>query len=574
MAFEIKMPQLGLTMEEGTVAKWLKQEGDSVKKGDVLLEITTDKLTSEIESEADGVLLKIVAEEGEDVPVKGLLGYIGEAGEQIAQASAPAAAPAPTSAPVPAPAEAKKAGDTSVVVVGGGPGGYVAAIRAAQLGGKVTLIEKNKLGGTCLNVGCIPTKVLLHAAEALTEAKHMDNLGIQVSVNGIDWKAVQSRKEAVTNQLVSGVTGLMKANKIRVIEGTASFASKTALEVVKKDGTKENVPFDKVILATGSVPAVPPIPGVKENAACVDSTGALAFDHVPETLLVIGGGVIGMELATAYSRFGAKVTVVEAMPKLLPMMDGELTAMLRKKMEASGVTILTEAKVQSVEAAPVGAKVQVEVDGKVESFEAEKVLVAVGRRTDTEALGLDKVGIAHDRGRITVNDKMETNVPNIYAIGDCLGKVMLAHVASAQGEVAAENALGETAVYDGKTNPSCVYTDPEFAGVGLTEEKAKEEGIPYQVGKFPLMANGKALIMNGGEGMIKFIIGKEYGEVLGVHILGPRATDLIGECALAIGMEATVDEIYATIHAHPTVTEAVREAALAATKRAIHIPNK
>lgn len=574
MAFEIKMPQLGLTMEEGTVAKWLKQEGDSVKKGDVLLEITTDKLTSEIESEADGVLLKIVAEEGEDVPVKGLLGYIGEAGEQIAQASAPAAAPAPTSAPVPAPAAAKKAGDTSVVVVGGGPGGYVAAIRAAQLGGKVTLIEKNKLGGTCLNVGCIPTKVLLHAAEALTEAKHMDNLGIQVSVNGIDWKGVQSRKEAVTNQLVSGVTGLMKANKIRIIEGTASFASKTALEVVKKDGTKENVPFDKVILATGSVPAVPPIPGVKENAACVDSTGALAFDHVPETLLVIGGGVIGMELATAYSRFGAKVTVVEAMPKLLPMMDGELTAMLRKKMEASGVTILTEAKVQSVEAAPVGAKVQVEVGGKVESFEAEKVLVAVGRRTDTEALGLDKVGIAHDRGRITVNDKMETNVPNIYAIGDCLGKVMLAHVASAQGEVAAENALGETAVYDGKTNPSCVYTDPEFAGVGLTEEKAKEEGIPYQVGKFPLMANGKALIMNGGEGMIKFIIGKEYGEVLGVHILGPRATDLIGECALAIGMEATVDEIYATIHAHPTVTEAVREAALAATKRAIHIPNK
>lgn len=574
MAFEIKMPQLGLTMEEGTVAKWLKQEGDSVKKGDVLLEITTDKLTSEIESEADGVLLKIVAEEGEDIPVKGLLGYIGEPGEQVAQASAAAAAPTPTPAPAAAPAAAKKAEDTSVVVVGGGPGGYVAAIRAAQLGGKVTLIEKNKLGGTCLNVGCIPTKVLLHAAEALTEAKHMDNLGIQVSVNGIDWKAVQSRKEAVTNQLVNGVTGLMKANKIRVIEGTASFASKTALEVVKKDGTKENVPFDKVILATGSVPAVPPIPGVKENAACVDSTGALAFDHVPETLLVIGGGVIGMELATAYSRFGAKVTVVEAMPKLLPMMDGELTAMLRKKMEASGVTILTEAKVQSVEAAPVGAKVQVEVGGKVESYEAEKVLVAVGRRTDTEALGLDKVGIAHDRGRITVNDKMETNVPNIYAIGDCLGKVMLAHVASAQGEVAAENALGETAVYDGKTNPSCVYTDPEFAGVGLTEEKAKEEGIAYQVGKFPLMANGKALIMNGGEGMIKFIIGKEYGEVLGVHILGPRATDLIGECALAIGMEATVDEIYATIHAHPTVTEAVREAALAATKRAIHIPNK
>jgi len=201
-------------------------------------------------------------------------------------------------------------------------------------------------------------------------------------------------------------------------------------------------------------------------------------------------------------------------------------------------------------------------------------LVAVGRRTDTEALNLDAVGIAHDRGRISVNDKMETSVANVYAIGDCLGKVMLAHVASAQGEIAAENALGEDVNYDGTTNPSCVYTDPEFAGVGLTEDKAKELGIEYQVGKFPLMANGKSLIMNGGVGMIKFIIGKEYKEVLGVHILGPRATDLIGECALAIGLEATVEDIIATIHAHPTVTEAVREAALAAEKRAIHIPNK
>ena len=332
--------------------------------------------------------------------------------------------------------------------------------------------------------------------------------------------------------------------------------------------------FDKIIIAAGSIPAVPPIPGVKENANCVDSTGALSFEAIPKSLLVIGGGVIGIELATAYSKFGTEVTVVEAAPKLLPMMDGELTAQMRKIMESRGVKIMTEAKVQSVEAAAVGAKVQVEVGGKVQAFEAEKVLVAVGRRTDTEGLNLDAVGIANDRGRITVNDKMETNVPNVYAIGDCLGKVMLAHVASAQGEVAAESALGEDAVYNGATNPSCVYTDPEFAGVGLTEEKAKELGIAYTVGKFPLMANGKSLIMNGGVGSIKFILGKEYKEVLGVHILGPRATDLIGECALAIGMEATVEDIIATIHAHPTVTEAVREAALAAEKRAIHIPNK
>ena len=571
MAVEVKMPQLGLTMEEGTVSKWIKKEGDTVKVGDILLEITTDKLTSEVASEEEGTLIKVVAQEGEDIPVRGILAYIGQAGETVGGA-APAAAPAPAVAPTAAPAP-KKEGKTTVAVIGGGPGGYVAAIRAAQLGGEVTLIEKNKMGGTCLNVGCIPTKVLLHSAEALAEASHMADLGINVEVKGIDWNKVQAKKNAVTNQLVSGVTGLMKANKIKVIDGVASFASKDTLTVTKKDGSKENLTFDKIIIAAGSVPAVPPIPGVKENASCVDSTGALSFETVPKSLLVIGGGVIGIELATAYSRFGTEVTVVEAMSKLLPMMDGELTAQLRKMMETRGIKIMTDAKVQSVEGGAL-TKVNVEVGGKVETFTAEKVLVAVGRRTDTEALNLDAVGITNDRGRISVNDKMETSVANVYAIGDCLGKVMLAHVASAQGEIAAENALGEEAVYDGSTNPSCVYTDPEFAGVGLTEEKAKELGIEFQVGKFPLMANGKSLIMNGGVGMVKFIIGKEYKEVLGVHILGPRATDLIGECALAIGMEATVEDIFATIHAHPTVTEAVREAALAAEKRAIHIPNK
>lgn len=571
MAVEVKMPQLGLTMEEGTVSKWLKQEGDTVKVGDILLEITTDKLTSEVAAEADGVLLQIVAQEGEDIPVKGTLAYIGEPNEQVGNH---AVAPEPIATTTVAPAPAKPVGDTTVAVIGGGPGGYVAAIRAAQLGGKVTLIEKNKLGGTCLNVGCIPTKAILHAAEALTQAQEMEEYGIHVEVKNVDWNKVQQKKTAITTQLVSGVTGLMKANKIKVVEGTASFVAKDTLTITKQDGTTENATFDKIIIASGSVPAIPPIPGVKENANCVDSTGALSFETIPKSLIVIGGGVIGIELATAYSKFGTKVTLVEAMPKLLPLMDGELTAQLRKMMEAKGIQILTEAKVQSVESATVGAKVNVEMAGKVTSFKAEKVLVAVGRRTDTQALNLDAVGIANDRGKIIVNDKMETNVANVYAIGDCLGKVMLAHVASAQGEVAAENALGENAIYHGETNPSCVYTDPEFAGVGLTEEKAKESGIAYQVGKFPLMANGKSLIMNGGVGSIKFIIGKEYKEVLGVHILGPRATDLIGECALAIGMEATVEDIIATIHAHPTVTEAVREAALATEKRAIHIPNK
>lgn len=461
-----------------------------------------------------------------------------------------------------------------VIVIGGGPGGYVAAIRAAQLGGDVTLIEKNNVGGTCLNVGCIPTKAVLHAAELLEESRHAAEFGINLAVNGFDWGKVQSKKTAIVKQLVSGVTGLLRANKVKVITGEASFVARDTLSIKKADGSTEMVKGEKIIIAAGSVPAIPPIPGVKENSACIDSTGVLSLDAVPETLLVIGGGVIGIELATALSAFGTKVTIVEALPKLLPMMDGELTEMLRKQMETRGITILTNAKVTSVEQAESGAVVNVEADGETSAFKAQKVLVAVGRRTETAALNLDAAGIAHDRGRIIVNDKMQTSVPGVYAIGDCLGKVMLAHVASDQGEIAAENAMGHTAAYNGKTNPSCVYTTPEFAGVGLTEEQAKEQGVTYKVGRFPLAANGKSLIMNGGQGMVKLLFGQQYSELLGAHILGPRATDLIGELALAIGLEATSDELISTIHAHPTVAEAVRECALAADNRAIHIPNR
>lgn len=461
-----------------------------------------------------------------------------------------------------------------IIVIGGGPGGYVAAIRGAQLGAEVTLVEKNKLGGTCLNVGCIPTKALLHAAEIMEEMNHASDYGIKVKAEGYDWGKVLAKKGAVVNQLVGGVTGLLKLNKVKVIEGEASFASAKALSVKKKDGTTERLTADKIIIAAGSVPAIPPIPGVEGNPFCIDSTGALALEAPPKNLLVIGGGVIGMELATVYNAFGTKVTIVEAMPKLLPMMDGELTTMLRGLMEKNGIEILTEAKVLSVANLGKEAEVQVDLKGVKKSFKADKVLVAVGRRTDTAALQLDKAGIKNDRGRITVNEYMETSVKDVYAIGDCLGQIMLAHIASAQGEIAAENAMGHTAKFESKTNPSCVYSMPEFAGVGLTEEAAKEQGIEYGVGNFPLMANGKALIANGGVGAVKIIYGKKYNEVLGLHILGPRATDMIGEGALAIGLEATVEEIINTIHAHPTVTEAVREGALAAEKRAIHIPNR
>lgn len=459
-----------------------------------------------------------------------------------------------------------------VVVIGGGPGGYVSAIRAAQLGGEVTLIEKEHIGGTCLNIGCIPTKALLHTAEIYEEAVNGEKYGVIANVK-IDFAKAQERKKLVTNQLVKGVEGLLAVNKIKVISGLASFANKDTIEIITNKNKIETLKADKFIIATGSIPAMPPIPGINSKQ-CIDSTGALELQDVPKSMVIVGGGVIGVEIATLYSTLGCKVSIIEMQKEILPMMDGELTKIIRSKLAKRGVEIFTEAKVKSVKDNGILADVEVELKGgKIQLFPCEKALISVGRRTNTESLALDKAGIVNDRGRITVNDKMETNVAGIYAVGDCIGKVMLAHVASTQGEIAAENALGHNSVFDIKTNPSCVYTDPEFASVGLTEESAREKGIDYIVGKFSLAGNGRTLIM-GSEGMIKIVAGKEYKEILGAHIIGPRATDLIGEFALAIGMEATIDEIISTIHAHPTVSEALKEAALAVDKRAIHMPNK
>jgi len=468
-----------------------------------------------------------------------------------------------------------KSGDNrKVLVIGGGPGGYVAAIRAAQLGAAVTLVEKEHLGGTCLNVGCIPTKALLHPAELVQSAQKGAAFGVHLKLEEICWSEILSYKNSVVKKLTEGVGGLLRSNGVTVISGTASFLKAKTIEITKADGNHQILEADKFIIATGSVPVMPPIPGLRESKFVLDSTGALSMEELPKSMLIIGGGVIGIEFACALNAMGCSVTVVEALPRLAPSLDGEMANLLAKQLKAQGIELLLEHKVASITDGESMATVTVEHGGTSIKLKAEKVLCAVGRRPYTDGLNLEAAGIRTERGKVLVNEYLETNIPGVYAIGDCLAQIMLAHTASAQGETAAENAMGEKVAYKPACVPSCIYSFPEIAGVGLTEEQIKEKGIAYHVGRFPMSANGRALIANGGEGMVKVLIGNEMDEVLGVHILGHGATEQIAEAALAISMEATVEEIIGTIHAHPTITEAVREAVLAGEGRAIHIPNK
>lgn len=457
-----------------------------------------------------------------------------------------------------------------LLVIGGGPGGYLCAERAAQGGMKVCLFEKKSLGGTCLNEGCIPTKTLLNSSKMYRHATESAAFGVTAEGVSYDHAKVVARKDKVVKTLVSGVGATMKANKVTVISAGAVIKGRVdGGYSVEADG--QVYEGRRLVIASGSETVVPPVPGLKEGLASgfvMTNREVLDEKTLPKTLVVIGGGVIGLELACAYAAFGTKITVVDAMAHLLPMLDEDLTAVGIAHMKKMGMDFHLECSVQGVETSKVICKNSV---GEALSFEAEKILIATGRKANTETLALDAGGIRHDRGRILVNDRMETNIPGVYAIGDCVkGYAQLAHTASAMGEVAAENICGRKAHYDEITNPTSVFILPEAASVGLTEAQAKARGIAYKVGKFPLMANGKSLILNGGEGLVKIIAGEALGEILGVHIIGPRATDLIQEAALAIRLEATVEELIDTIHGHPTVSEAVREAALAAEKRAIH----
>ncbi len=456
--------------------------------------------------------------------------------------------------------------------MGGGPAGYVAAIRASQLGGKVILIERDALGGTCLNRGCIPTKALLHSVEILESARGGKDYGISVGELTIDFAKMMSRKDAVVNTLVNGVQYLMRSNAIEVIKGTGKVISPTEVEV---DGGQQGViKATRIVLAPGSIPSVVPIPGV-DGSGVITSDGALRLSDIPQSLLVIGGGAIGVEFATIFAKLGTKVTIVEMLPQIIPTEDHELSMSLKRVLEKDEIKIFTSAQVSRIEDDPEGDKlISVATEEGKQKLTAELVLVAVGRKPNIDGLGLARVGIKTERGSITVNDRMETNIPGIYAAGDAIGGVQLAHVAFAEGEVAVENALGKDSVIDYRVVPRCIYTMPEVAAVGLTEGQAREEGLNLKVGRFPFTANPKALILGQPNGFVKVLSDAESGEIFGIHIFGPQATELISEAALAIRMEATVSEISSTIHAHPTLSEAVRETALDAEGVAVHMPRK
>lgn len=455
-----------------------------------------------------------------------------------------------------------------VLVLGGGPGGYVTAIRLAQLGAEVTLVEKENLGGTCLNAGCIPTKALLNTAKVYQSIEEEARiLGIEVDHAAINWPAVQARKQTVVQKLVNGVQSLLCSNGVNVIKGRGRFADAHTIAVSDGDQAVK-LSFDAAIIAAGAQAKSPPIPGA-DLTNVITSTEALSLPLVPDDLCIIGGGAVGCELAGVYASFGTKVTILEALPDILMTLEKESAEVLKRRFKKNGIGVHSAVKVENI--SQEGHRLAVTTDKG--TFCADYVLMATGRAPDLSGLGLEELGIQTNReGIVADTQTMQTSIPHIYAVGDCIGGIQLAHVASAEGETAAEHLMGHKPGIRLDIVPSCVYTTPELASVGLTENQAREKGYSVKTGIFPMAGNGKALISAETDGMVKIVADAATEEVLGLHIAGPRATDMIAEGALALRLECTIEEIITTIHAHPTVSEAVQESALSALERAIHMP--
>jgi len=472
--------------------------------------------------------------------------------------------------------------DADIVVVGSGPGGYVAAIRAAQLGARTVCIEREatEWGGTCLNWGCIPTKAMIASVERLNHVKEADVMGVTISGEiGFDFAKMMTRKTKVVTTLRGGVSALLKSNHVRSIVGTGKMVDPHTIEITAPDGKTERVTSKAFILATGSVPVFPPVPGLQRDPkdkrgessnGIWTSDEAVSAKACPKTMVVIGAGAVGLEFGYTFRNLGAEVDIVEIAPEILPTGDREIAAELRKALKKQGIRIHVASKVAKVEQKNGLRVVTVETPEGVKTLEVEVVLVGAGRRAYYDSLGLEALGVQTTKRGVEVNEYLQTNVPSIYAIGDVTGKMLLAHLASHQGIVAAENIMGHTKKMDYRAVPAPIYTVPEVASVGMSEEEAREKNYDVITGRFPFRPLGRAMALDVTEGMVKVVAERKYGELLGVHIIGPYATEMIHEGVMAIKLESTVEELMDAIHAHPTLAEAVGEAALDVKGEAIH----
>lgn len=576
MSVEVIMPKAGVAMEEGTIVSWLKQEGEEVKIGEPILEITTDKVNMEIESEGEGTLAVIIhKEEGEVLPVFTVIGVIAEKGENQEEVKAKYLSGNVSKEDTVKEnqnIEVKEEKinkkecnhDYDVVVIGGGPGGYLSALKAALLGGRVALVEENILGGTCLNRGCIPTKTYIKTAEILEEIDQLSKRGVKVTVDKEqDIKKAIKYKNRVVKKLTAGVGGLLKSRDVDVFNLKASV--KEEHKVILSDG--KVLDTENIIIATGSKVRILPIKGIESNLI-ITSTEALDLETVPEELVIIGCGVIGCEFAEIFNSRGSKVTIVEMEDRVIPRMDKELSESLKYSLSKKGINVLTKKKVSEFK--EEGNNILVCIEGE-EPIKADLCLYAIGREANLS--GIEDLDIKIDKGSIVVNSKMETSIPSIYAVGDVTGGVMLAHAAFKMGEVAASNALGVNKEVDLGALPSCVYTIPEVASVGITEEDARKK-YNVKVGKFNFAGNGRALASGQEQGYVKVVADAKYGEILGIHMFGCGVAELINHAASFKALEIPTDEASELIFGHPCTSEALMEALADVNGECLHLPKK
>ncbi|WP_381415301.1 dihydrolipoyl dehydrogenase [Spiroplasma endosymbiont of Anurida maritima] len=590
---DFKFADIGEGLTEGTVGEVFVKVGDKVDEFDPLFSVETDKVTEEITSIDAGIVGEVLIKPGQVIKV-------GETVVRIKTGDSASSAPAKTeekaeegssvigAVPVsnnliPArgvktsSAPAKSAPKTTIdpnqtfdydlIVVGAGPGGYVAAIRAAQSNLKTLIIEKEYFGGVCLNVGCIPTKALLKSSKVYDLINHADKYGIDITGTKAfapNWEKMMARKDDVVTTLTKGVQALLNANKVKIVKGTAVGVDAHTVKVGSKNYTTKNM-----ILATGSIARRIKTPNFEKafkDGYVITSTEALALPKIPKKLVVVGGGVIGVEFAALYSKLGTEVTILQGLSTILEMLDKDVISVMEKVIKDSGIKIITNANVKDIK----GKSVVYEVNGKEAKITSDYCLVSIGRESIVE--GFESIGLnIGERKNFIIDDACKTNIPSIYAIGDATGRSMLAHTASAQGICAVENILGKNTTVNYNRIPSCIYTSPEVASVGFTEEQIKDKKIEYTKFKFPLAANGKSLADGDTVGFVKILAEKKYGEILGAHIIGSTATDMISEITAVMETEGTIDDLGSTIHPHPTLSEAVMETAHGLSGHAIHV---